>query len=736
MPVHVLVIGSGPCGLRTAIELAFLGAKVVIVEKRDSFSRNNVLHLWPYLITDLKNLGAKKFFGKFCAGAIDHIKTGWKCQVLPKDHPVSEYEFDVLVGADGKRNTLEGFKRKEFRGKLAIAITANFINRNTQAEARVEEISGVAFIFNQKFFKDLNAKSGIDLENIVYYKDDTHYFVMTAKKWSLLDRGVLKEDFADTAKLLHPQNISRDALQLYATDAANFSTNFQLPNLEFAINHYGQPDVAMFDFTSMFAALNASRVIEKHGHKLIVTLVGDSLLEPFWPTGSGCARGFLGAFDTAWMVRCWASGRMTPLQVIAQRESIYQLLSQTTPENLNRNYSEYTIDPNTRYPNLNLSAIKPEQVRHLYDSDDVHYVDEIVDIPVKRIRNDETIVDSYTILRWCQRLLNTGKFKNVQVQDLTFSWKNGMALCALIHCFKPELINLDELCPSDIAENNQLAFDIAQKELGISPVMTGQDMANCTAPDKLTMVSYLSCFFQKFRKERTPSDPVKVQERQKSHRSPHHRLSILQKLRVSTRFSRSKKNGDVHSAKQSKLPMDEIANKLTVSQGVEKGGKEELQTKVKVSEMAEILVSKFKTTVQAPAPTPTKKKPPGILLGAQPASEICFFCKKRVYLMERMNAEGVFFHRGCLKCDFCETGLRMNNYSCERTPMTGQVKFYCFRHNKPELRVTRVKRKRIFYEEDENSKENIPKIVIETGPGSNQSPEKRIDGSPKKKPCM
>ena len=27
-----------------------------------------------------------------------------------------------------------GFKRKEFRGKLAIAITANFINKHTEAE--------------------------------------------------------------------------------------------------------------------------------------------------------------------------------------------------------------------------------------------------------------------------------------------------------------------------------------------------------------------------------------------------------------------------------------------------------------------------------------------------------------------------------------------------------------------------------------------------------------------------
>lgn len=34
---------------------------------------------------------------------------------------------------------------------------------------------------------------GIDLENIVYYKDDTHYFVMTAKKKSLLKKGVIKK---------------------------------------------------------------------------------------------------------------------------------------------------------------------------------------------------------------------------------------------------------------------------------------------------------------------------------------------------------------------------------------------------------------------------------------------------------------------------------------------------------------------------------------------------------------
>ena len=59
-----------------------------------------------------------------------------------------------------------------------------------------------------------------------------------------------------------------------------------MPNMEFAVNHYGKPDVAMFDFTSMFAADNSSRVTVRKNYRLLSCLVGDSLLEPFWPTGT------------------------------------------------------------------------------------------------------------------------------------------------------------------------------------------------------------------------------------------------------------------------------------------------------------------------------------------------------------------------------------------------------------------------------------------------------------------
>jgi hypothetical protein len=205
--------------------------------------------------------------------------SGWRARLLPENHQVSGYDFDVIVGADGRRNTLPGFKRDETRSKLAIAITANFINRFTDEEAEVQERSGVAFIFDQKFFLDLKHDTGIDLENIVYYKDETHYFVMTAKKQSLIDKGVIKQNFSDPIQLLSKENVNFEQLCEYAKEAAYVSTDKKLPRMDFAKNHYGQPDVAMFDFTSLYQAKNASRFAERMNRTLLLTLVGDSLSE-------------------------------------------------------------------------------------------------------------------------------------------------------------------------------------------------------------------------------------------------------------------------------------------------------------------------------------------------------------------------------------------------------------------------------------------------------------------------
>ncbi|XP_027761281.1 F-actin-monooxygenase MICAL3 isoform X2 [Empidonax traillii] len=727
-----LIIGAGPCGLRTAIDLSFLGAKVVVIEKRDAFSRNNVLHLWPFTIHDLRGLGAKKFYGKFCAGSIDHIsirqlqlillkvalilgieihvnvefrglvyppedqeneRIGWRALVHPKTHPVSEYEFEVIIGGDGRRNTLEGFRRKEFRGKLAIAITANFINRNTTAEAKVEEISGVAFIFNQKFFQDLREATGIDLENIVYYKDDTHYFVMTAKKQSLLEKGVIRHDHADTEVLLSRENVDQEALLNYAREAADFSTNQQLPSLDFAINHYGQPDVAMFDFTCMYASENAALVREQNGHQLLVALVGDSLLEPFWPMGTGIARGFLAAMDSAWMVRSWSLGA-SPLEVLAERESIYRLLPQTTPENVSKNFSHYSIDPATRYPNINVNFLRPQQVRHLYntgDLKDIHLeIENFVNSRTPKLTRNESVARSSKLLSWCQR--QTDGYAGVNVTDLTMSWKSGLALCAIIHRYRPDLIDFDSLDEHDVEKNNQLAFDIAEKEFGISPIMTGKEMASVGEPDKLSMVMYLTQFYEMFKDTIPSSDTLDLNAEEKaaliaSTKSP---ISFLSKLGQSISRKRTPKDkkekeldgaGKRRKTSQSEdedLPRSYREERPTlVSALTERRIDAAIGNQNKVKSMATQLLAKFEENAPVPSSSlrrqgSLKKEFPQNLGG----SDVCYFCRKRVYVMERLSAEGKFFHRSCFKCEYCATTLRLSSYAYD----IEDGKFYCKPH--------------------------------------------------------
>lgn len=87
------------------------------------------------------------------------------------------------------------------------------------------------------------------------------------------------QDRSDAEQLLAPSNVDHKALRLYAHDAAHFSTGGKLPDLQFAQNHVGQPDVAMFDFTCMYRAENACLIRERKGKKLLIALVGDCLVE-------------------------------------------------------------------------------------------------------------------------------------------------------------------------------------------------------------------------------------------------------------------------------------------------------------------------------------------------------------------------------------------------------------------------------------------------------------------------
>ena len=62
---RVLISGAGPVGLRAAVESALLGMRVHVIEKRDAFSRVNILMLWQPTADDLIAYGARVFYPKF-----------------------------------------------------------------------------------------------------------------------------------------------------------------------------------------------------------------------------------------------------------------------------------------------------------------------------------------------------------------------------------------------------------------------------------------------------------------------------------------------------------------------------------------------------------------------------------------------------------------------------------------------------------------------------------------------
>ncbi|XP_036450064.1 EH domain-binding protein 1 isoform X3 [Colossoma macropomum] len=95
---------------------------------------------------------------------------------------------------------------------------------------------------------------------------------------------------------------------------------------------------------------------------------------------------------------------------------------------------------------------------------------------------------SQSLLVWCREV--TKNYRGVKITNFTTSWRNGLAFCALLHHFRPDLIDYKALNPQDIKENNKKAYD-GFASLGISRLLEPADMVLLAIPDKLTVMTYL-----------------------------------------------------------------------------------------------------------------------------------------------------------------------------------------------------------------------------------------------------
>ncbi|KAE8896222.1 hypothetical protein PF003_g19944 [Phytophthora fragariae] len=257
---RVCIVGAGPVGLRAAVELALLGSHVSVLEKRTKFNRENMLHLWPWVVQD---------------------------------------------------------KWKDRRHRLAVA---GSLKDETSEETKVKVFSWTTQLKHKMLNK--MRQVGLDLENIVYFRGEMHYLVMTPKQ-------------------LGADNINQDAFHLFVNEIVNF---VGIPRkTDFA-------RLSIFDFSSLARADKAASILTSHGKKLYVGFIGDSLLEPVWHEGVGTCRGFLSALDAVWMVA--QIGKMADVQLLADREFTYRIMQRLSGhhrDEMHKNVRKYTVDPKSRY---------------------------------------------------------------------------------------------------------------------------------------------------------------------------------------------------------------------------------------------------------------------------------------------------------------------------------------------------------------------------------------------------